>query len=144
MKLFSRITAVVLTSVVCLIVAATPVKAANGMPSQVEFLNNRMNIQRAENAKTQEYFKIQEAKSKAEKRPISDIEMVKRQALEGMVQGNNNLLEMGDRALAVGDPYGMGNIALVDQAAYEGFVTGMANLEEIKKQTWLTYTFRTH
>jgi len=144
MKLLSKITAIVLTGATCLVLAATPVKAETGVPSQAVFLNERMNIQIAENAKALEYFQIQEAKAKAENRPISDIEMVKRQALEGMIQGNNNLLQMGNAAIAVGDPYGMGNIALVDQAAYDGFTSGMKAIEEVKKNTWLNYTFRTH
>ena len=143
MKLLSKITAVLLTGATCIALAATPVKA-DAIPSQAVFLNEQMAIQQAEIAKTLNYFALQEAKAKAEGRPISDIEMVKRQALQGMVQGDYNLLDMGNRAIAVGDPYGMGNIAIVDQAAYAGFVSGMKALEEVKKDTWLTYTFRTH
>ena len=143
MKLISKLTAIVLTGVTFITLLAAPVKA-DAIPSQAVFLNEQMAIQQAEIAKTLEYFALQEAKAKAEGRPISDIEMVKRQALQGMVQGDYNLLDMGNRAIAVADPYGMGNIALVDQAAYAGFVSGMKALEEVKKDTWLTYTFRTH
>jgi len=146
MKLLIKITTAIALASVCIAVATVPVKAENGMPSQVTFLQKQMEIQKAENAKAQEYFKLQEARSKAEKRKISDIEMVKRQAMQGAVSGNNQLLDMGETVLqnANVDPYGCGNIALMDQAAYDGYVSGMALLEQIKQQTWMQYTFRTH
>ena len=145
MRLIKKLTVIVSTVLAVTMILATPVMAANGMPSNEEmFLKKRMEIQKAENAKTSEYVKLQEQKSKAEKRPVSDIEMVKRQALEGMVQGNNNLLQMGDAAIALGQPDGEYNIAFLDQQAYEGFVSGMAELERVKRDTWMQYTFRTH
>ena len=145
MKIITKITTVMAIAVVSALVAATPVKA-DSIPSQVAFLKKQMDIQMAENAKAKEYFKLQEARSKAEKRKISDIEMVKRQAMEGAVSGNNQLLELGNTVLPNGtvDPNGCGNIALMDQAAYEGYVSGMAMLEKIKQDTWMQYTFRTH
>ena len=145
MKLLMKITSLVAIAVVAAVVTVTPVKA-DSIPSQVVFLMKQMEIQKAENAKAQEYFKLQEARSKAEKRKISDIEMVKRQAMEGAVSGNNQLLELGNTVLPYGtvDPNGCGNIALMDQAAYEGYVSGMAMLEKIKQDTWMQYTFRTH
>ena len=143
MKLLMKITSLVAIAAVAAVVTVTPVKA-DSIPTQVVFLMKQMEIQKAENAKAQEYFKLQEARSKAEKRKISDIEMVKRQALEGMVQGNNNLLQMGDAAIALGQPDGEYNIAFLDQQAYEGFVAGMAELERVKRDTWMQYTFRTH
>lgn len=146
MKLLSKITAVCVLMATITLVAPVAVKADNGMPSQVVFLQKQMEIQKAEIAKAKDYFKLQEARAKAEKRPISDIEVVKRQALEGIVQGDSQLLEFGNTALSYAnvDPNGAGNIAIVDQAAYDGYVAGMANLEAIKQQTWMQYTFRTH
>ena len=146
MKLLSKIATLCVVASAFVLIIAAPVKAANGMPTQVEMLQKQMERQIAENAKAKEYFKLQEAKAKAEKRRISDIEMVKRQALEGMVSGNNQLLSMGDAAMSVAnvDPNGAGNIAVMDQAAYEGMVSGLALLEDIKQKAWMQYTFRTH
>ncbi|MDO4189151.1 MAG: hypothetical protein Q4D29_09195 [Lachnospiraceae bacterium] len=145
MKLLSKLTIILSASVACLILFATPVKAANGMPSREElFLKKQMENQQTFNAKTKEYIELQNLRAKAEKRPVSDIEMVKRQALEGMVTGNNNLLDMGAINLASGQASGEYNIAFMDQQAYEGFVSGMAELERVKRDTWMQYTFRTH
>ena len=145
MKLLSKITVVLSAVAIGMLIVTVPVKAANGMPSNEEiYLRKQMENQKAENAKAKEYYEIQNRKAKAEKRPVSDIEMVKRQALEGIVQGNNNLLQMGDAALTLGQAGGEYNIAFMDQQAYEGFVSGMAELERIKQETWMQYTFRTH
>lgn len=124
---------------------STPVKAANGIPSNEElYLKKMMEQQKAENAKIEEYKKLQDQRAKAEKRKVSDIEMVKRQAMEGIVTGNNNLLDMGNINLACGQPAGEYNVAFLDQQAYEGYVAGMAELERVKRDTWMQYTFRTH
>ena len=144
MKKLSKLALTLMAALAGVIVLSVPVKAA--VPSQVEFLQKQMEIQMAENAKIQEYLKLQEAIAKAEKKPISDIEMVKRYAMQGIVDGNNYLLQMGNAVMpyAYVDPYGAGNIALMDQAAYEGYVSGMALLNQVKQDTWMQYTFRTH
>ena len=144
MKILSKLALTLMAALAGVIVLSVPVKAA--VPSQVEFLQKQMEIQMAENAKIQEYLKLQEAIAKAEKKPISDIEMVKRYAMQGIVDGNNYLLQMGNTVMpyAYVDPYGAGNIALMDQAAYEGYVSGMALLNQVKQDTWMQYTFRTH
>ena len=145
MRLIKKLTVMVSTVLAAAMILATPVMAANGMPSNEEiFLKKRMEIQKAENAKIEEYKKLQDQRAKAEKRKVSDIEMVKRQAMEGIVTGNNNLLDMGDINLACGQPAGEYNIAFLDQQAYEGYVAGMAELERVKRDTWMQYTFRTH
>lgn len=146
MKYLSKITTACVVIASCVLFAVNPVKADNGMPSQALFLQKQMEIQQAEIAKAKEYFKLQEARAKAEKRQISDIEMVKRQALEGIITGDNQLLDMGNTVMPYVsvDPLGAGNIALMDQAAYEGYVSGMAYLEDIKQKTWMQYTFRLH
>ena len=145
MKLLSKLTIILSASIACVVLFATPVKAANGMPSREEaFLKQQMTNQQTFNAKAQEYFDLQNQRAKAEKRPVSDIEMVKRQALEGMCVGNNNLLALGAINLGCGEASGEYNIAIMDQQAYEGFVSGMAELERVKQDTWMQYTFRTH
>lgn len=127
------------------LILSAPVKAANGMPSNEEiFLKKQMANQLEFNASVQAYIELQNQRAKAEKRKVSDIEMTKRQAMEGMVQGNNNLLTMGAINLGFGDPQGEYNIAFMDQSAYEGYISGMAELERVKQQTWMQYTFRTH
>lgn len=146
MKLLSKITTVCALAAACVLFAVNPVKAEEAVPSQVLFLQQQMAAQQAEIAKINAYFALQEARAKAEQRNISDIEMVKRQALEGIITGDNQLLQMGNTVLPYSQAYplGAGNIALMDQAAYEGYVSGMAALEEVKKNTWMTYTFRLH
>lgn len=145
MKLLSKITVIISAAVACLVIFATPVKAANGMPSNEElFLRKQMANQQEFNESVQKYIELQNARAKAENRKVSDIEMTKRQAMEGMVQGNNNLLQMAQTTLACGQPSGEYNIAFIDQQAYEGYVSGMAELERVKRDTWMRYTFRTH
>ncbi len=146
MKVLTKIAFTVAASVASVVLVTVPVKAANGMPTQVVALQKQMDIQKAEIAKTQEYLKLQEARSKAEKRKISDIEMVKRAAMSGAAQGDALLLQYGETVMPYGtiDPNGAGHIATIDQAAYDGYVSGMAMLEKIKQDTWMQYTFRTH
>ena len=146
MKVLTKLAYTLAAMITAVLVLSVPVKADNGMPSQVAYLQKQMDIQKAEIAKTQEYLKLQEARSKAEKRKISDIEMVKRNAMTGAAQGDALLLEYGNTVMPYGtiDPNGAGHIATIDQAAYEGYVSGMALLEKIKQDTWMQYTFRTH
>ncbi len=145
MKVISKLTIAFAACVACVVLTAMPVKAANGMPSNEEqFLRQQMARQQEFNAKAKEYIELQNQRAKAEKRKVSDIEMLKRQAIEGMVQGNNNLLAMGEINLACGQPGGEYNIAFMDQQAYERYASGMAELERVKRDTWMQYTFRTH
>lgn len=146
MKLLKKITITLLATVTCVVALNSSVFAdGKGMPSrEAKYLNEMMTRQLNENLKIQEYIKLQDAKSKIEKRPVSDIEMTKRQALEGIAQGNNLLLDMGATTIGCGENDGMYNVAFLDQQAYEGFVSGMAALEKVKQDTWMQYTFRTH
>lgn len=145
MKLLKKFSVLLFAAVMGVMALNTPVLAANGIPTnEAKFLNDMMQRQIAENIKVQEYIKLQDARAKAEKRPVSDIEMTKRQAMEGIVQGNNNLLEMAAVTIGCGEPSGQYNIAFMDQQAYEGYVSGMAALEKVKQDTWMQYTFRTH
>lgn len=145
MNIIKKLTLGFLAAIACVTVLNTPVFAANGMPSNEEmYLKKRMEIQMAENAKIKDYINLQNQRAKAEKRPVSDIEMLKRQAMEGIVQGNTNLLQIGEGALAIGQPDGEYHIAEIDTQAYEGYISGMAELERVKRDTWMQYTFRTH
>lgn len=142
MKYLSKLALICTLAVAAVFVIKVDVKA-DSIPSQVLYLQKQMANQKQQNMKAKEYIELQNARAKAEQRPVSDIEMVKRQALEGMMTGNNQLLDMGNVVLPNGtiDPSGCGNIAIMDQQAYEGMVSGLAYLEEIKQKTWMQYTF---
>lgn len=142
MKYLSKLLLICTLAVAAVLITKVDVKA-DSVPSQVIYLQKQMANQKAANVSAKEYIQLQDARAKAEKRPVSDIEMVKRQALEGMMTGNNQLLQMGDIVLPNGtiDPSGCGNIAIMDQQAYEGMVSGLAYLEEIKQKTWMQYEF---
>jgi len=146
MKNLSKLAVTLIAAVAGVVVLSVPVKADNAVPSQLQFLQAQMDLQKAENQKALEYIQLQTAIAAAQNRPISDAEKVKIAALQGMINGNNNLLQMGNVVMpnAYVDPYGAGNIALMDKAAYDGYVSGMALIDKIKQETWMQYTFRTH
>ena len=141
MKLLSKITVALSALVLGATVASMPVKAAT---NEEMFLKAQMSQQLIENAKIQEYAKLRSEISKVEKRQISEIENVKMQAMSGIAQGNLALLDIANINLACGQPSGEYYIATMDRDAYNAYVAGMAELERIKKDAWMTYTFRTH
>ena len=141
MKILSKLSKVLALTVAAALIFAVPAKAAT--PEEV-YLLQQMQLQQQANLLAQQYFLAQQAAALADGRKVSDIEMVKRQALEGMIVGNNGLLAMGNHVLSVGQPAGEANIAIMDDAARQGMISGYQMLEDIKKRTWMQYTFRAY
>lgn len=141
MNILSKLSKVLALTLAAALIFAVPAKAAT--PEET-YLLQQMQLQQQANLLAQQYFLAQQAAALADGRKISDIEMVKRQALEGMIVGNNGLLTMGNQVLSVGQAAGEQNVAIIDDAARQGMISGYAYLEDIKQKTWMQYTFRTH
>ena len=81
MKLLKKLSMSLMALFAGALILSTPVKAANGMPSNEEiFLKKQMANQLEFNASVQAYIELQNQRAKAEKKKVSDIEMTKRQA----------------------------------------------------------------